>query len=216
MLYLSRLILNPRSRQVQAELRAPYEMHRTLAKAFGEGEEAQTAARCLFRVEESPQGALTVLVQSRTEPLWERMTTPTDYLQEPPQTKPFTPRFRAGQPFAFRLRANPTKRLPHPDANEPAAGRRTGNRVGLYTDEERLTWLSRKASESGFTLCSVTQTSEVSPDCQAKGRRAVFSAARFEGVLRVTDPTLLSESLSKGIGAGKGFGFGLLSLAPIK
>ena len=33
-MYLSRLILNPRSRQVRNELADPYEMHRTVCKAF--------------------------------------------------------------------------------------------------------------------------------------------------------------------------------------
>jgi len=36
MIHLSLLILNPRSRQIQAELRDPYQMHRTISRAFGE------------------------------------------------------------------------------------------------------------------------------------------------------------------------------------
>ncbi len=211
MLYLSRLTLDPRSRQAQSELRDPYEMHRTLSKAFGEGDEAQALARCLFRMEESPRGELTVLVQSRSEPAWDRLTASPGYLREPPQVKPFAPALRAGQTLAFRLRANPTRRQ-----SAKPEGRRMGNRVGLYTDEARLAWLSRKASESGFGLCSVTQTGEDAPECRAKSRRAVFSAVRFEGVLRVTDPERLSSALAGGVGAGKGFGFGLLSLAPLK
>ncbi len=211
MLYLSRLTLNPRSRQVQSELRDPYEMHRTLSKAFGEGEDAQAAARYLFRVEESPHGALCLLVQSRTAPAWDRLSAPPDYFQEPPQVKPFAPTLRAGQTLAFRLRANPTKR-----EATPADSRRQGSRVGLYTDDARLAWLARKASESGFALCSVTQAGDSPPECQAKNHRAVFSAVRFEGILRVTDPERLLCALAGGIGAAKGFGFGLLSLAPVK
>jgi len=211
MLYLSRLALNPRARQVQSELRDPYEMHRTLSKAFGEGEDAQAAARCLFRVEESPHGLLSLLVQSRTAPAWDRLSAPIDYFQEPPQVKPFAPTLRAGQPLAFRLRANPTKR-----EATPLGSPKQGRRVGLYTDDARLAWLARKASESGFALCSVTQASESPPECQAKAHRAVFSAVRFEGVLRVTDPERLLSVLEGGVGAGKGFGFGLLSLAPVK
>lgn len=208
MLYLSRLTLNPRSRQAQSELRDPYEMHRTLSKAFGEGDDAQAAARYLFRVDESPQGALTILVQSRTQPAWDRLTAPPDYLREPPQVKPCAPDLRAGQTLAFRLRANPTKREAAPPGEE-----RQGNRVGLYTEEARLVWLTRKAEAGGFRLCSVTQSSEDPPHCQAKRQQAVFSAVRFEGVLQVLDPAVLQETLAAGIGAGKGFGFGLLSLA---
>ena len=208
MLYLSRLTLNPRSRQVQAELRDPYEMHRTLSKAFGEGQDTQAAARCLFRVEESPLAGLIVLVQSRTVPLWERLTPSHDYLREPPQTKPFALALHAGQTLAFRLRANPTKR----QAAKPE-GRRQGDRVGLYTDEERLAWLSRQGVAHGFALETVIVTGDSPTLCQAKGNRAVFSAVRFQGMIRVTEPPAVLAAMAGGIGAGKGFGFGLLSLA---
>lgn len=210
MLSLSLLTLNPRSRRVQAEINDPYQMHRTLAKAFGDEADSQQAARCLFRVEETPHG-WRVLVQSRTPPVWELQTVAPDYHLAPPQQKTFAPLVSLGQTYAFRLRANPTRR--HSAKPEDS---RLGNRVGLYREEERLDWLTRKAAAHGFALCSVAQTSEARSECRAKDRRAVFSAVRFDGVLRVTDPALLMEALSGGIGAGKGFGFGLLSLSPLK
>jgi len=203
MLYLSQLTLSPRSRQVQAEMRDPYEMHRTLAKAFGEGEEAQVAARCLFRVEEDRQGILRLLVQSQQPPAWEYLTALPGYLLAAPQVKPFAPSLRKGQALAFRLRANPTVR-------------RDGKRLGLYGEEERLAWLRRKGAENGFSVERVTISSEHSSKCQAKSHKAVFSAVLFEGILRINDPELLLVALTNGIGAGKGFGFGLLSLAPVK
>lgn len=204
MLYLSQLTLNPRSRQVQAELHDPYEMHRTLAKAFGESVERQSAARCLFRVEEGAGGvSLRLLVQSQLPPSWQDLTIPPDYLRETPQVKSFTPALTTGQLLSFRLRANPTVR-------------RDGKRLGLYLPEERLAWLSRKASENGFALLTATEISDRAPECQAKGHKAVFSAAQFEGVLRVTDSEAFHSALSGGIGAGKGFGFGLLCLSRVK
>jgi CRISPR system Cascade subunit CasE len=41
----------------------------------------------------------------------------------------------------------------------------------------------------------------------------VHQAVTFDGLLRVTDPEALLAALAGGIGSGKGFGFGLLSLA---
>ena len=41
-----------------------------------------------------------------------------------------------------------------------------------------------------------------------------FFAMRFDGLLGVTDPVQFLEALRAGIGSAKGFGFGLLSLAP--
>ncbi len=40
-----------------------------------------------------------------------------------------------------------------------------------------------------------------------------FGAATFEGVLEVTDAEKFRESLKQGIGTGKAYGFGLLSVA---
>ncbi|MEW6230411.1 MAG: type I-E CRISPR-associated protein Cas6/Cse3/CasE, partial [Bacillota bacterium] len=39
-------------------------------------------------------------------------------------------------------------------------------------------------------------------------------SVRYDGVLRVKDPTLFKKALFGGIGPGKAFGFGLLSVAP--
>ena len=45
-------------------------------------------------------------------------------------------------------------------------------------------------------------------------RSVTFRQATFDGVLRVDDPTLLRDSLVSGIGRAKGYGCGLLTLAP--
>jgi CRISPR system Cascade subunit CasE len=42
---------------------------------------------------------------------------------------------------------------------------------------------------------------------------ASFSAARFDGLLQVNDAKRFLETLTAGIGSGKAFGFGLLSVA---
>jgi len=38
-------------------------------------------------------------------------------------------------------------------------------------------------------------------------------AVQFDGLLQVTDPKRLSETVRQGVGSGKAMGFGLLSLA---
>ncbi|MEU7482087.1 type I-E CRISPR-associated protein Cas6/Cse3/CasE [Lentzea sp. NPDC042327] len=43
-----------------------------------------------------------------------------------------------------------------------------------------------------------------------------LSAASFEGRLEITDPDALRHSLTHGIGHGKAYGCGLLTLAPVK
>ncbi len=75
-MYLSRLTLNPLNAQVRAELARPYEMHRTLLRAFpkgvvGIGRDEDNAAGVLFRVDEKPrENLIAMLVQSKIAPDW--------------------------------------------------------------------------------------------------------------------------------------------------
>lgn len=45
--------------------------------------------------------------------------------------------------------------------------------------------------------------------------RVTLTSAAYEGRLTVSDPNLLRKSLTHGIGRGKGYGCGLLTLAPV-
>lgn len=149
-MYLSRLMLNPRSRRVQSEVRDPYQMHKTLAHGFpGLQKEQFEAARVLFRVEED-KGFWRVLVQSKIAPDWSTLEQIENYLQQPPDSKSWMPQLEIGQRLKFRLLVNPTYRA---SSTGPVRGAK-GNapRIGLYREAERLDWLRRQAEERGFTV----------------------------------------------------------------
>ncbi len=216
MIYLSCLRLNLRSPRVRAELRDPYEMHRTLAKAFvpdgASGDSARAslaAARVLFRAEDAAVVAAgvqdpsaVVLVQSRVQPDWVQITVDSGYFVQRPECKALDLKFRPGQRLAFRLRANPTVK-------------REGKRYGLYGEDEQISWLGRKAVAGGFALeRAVPTVADRTLRTGPAGHAAEFLAVRYDGVLRVTDPSRFAQQIEAGIGCGKGFGFGLLSVAP--
>lgn len=222
-MYLSRLILNPRNRRVQSELARPYEMHKSLMRAFPSGL-AEGEERMLFRVDEIARyQAPAVLVQSLLLPDWSWLAddeAARGYLlpvSEPnPALKAFNLTVAVGQVLGFRLRANPTVK------KEDEKGRPV--RRGLLTEEKQTQWLVRKGDSGGFRVITVniaregkvggsihrarTQTSEKAT------HDLTLLAVRFDGVLQVIDPDQLLATLRQGIGSGKGFGFGLLSLAP--
>lgn len=222
MMYLSRLFLNPRSRQVQHELADPYEMHRTICRAFpGEIFKDNQPSGILFRIDVHPNtGVPTLLVQSHNMPNWLYLSdSRKDYLLGEaslpasagnPAVKQVDLQLRAGQVLAFRLRANPTKRL-----------KEGAKRIGLVREEDQLTWLGRKIEIAGGTLVSahVTGKANLRGKLFAEKndeRRMQFVSAQFDGTLQVKDPALLVKSIGAGIGSAKGFGFGLLSLAPVR
>ena len=203
-LYLSRLLLNPTSRQVQCELRDPYQMHRTLCKAFGDRPGELDTARCLFRVEGGRDGAVPVLVQSLLAPAWDCLTVSPGYLIAPPEEpKHFSPSFVAGQRLAFRLRANPTIK-------------RDGKRFGITKEEDQYAWLQRKGETAGFQPSSVDVRRLGPTDFRVGNTHdARFFGVTFNGLLLVTEPERLLTALASGIGSAKAFGFGLLSLARV-
>lgn len=241
MIFLSRLQLDPLSRRVQSELARSYEMHRTLCHAFPDlSKDEWTAARVLFRVDDDG-GRLRLLVQSKREPDWYAFShrlQDARYLLAPAQVKEWQPQFRAGQTLRFRLLANPTFR---PKAEDG----RDGERRGLYREHERLDWLMRQSARCGFALPQARTVLRRNgepvifrgrrhdeleldlPTCQvidlndgrrfpSPARKIQFSAARFDGVLEVTNPVTFQQAIENGVGAAKGFGFGLLSVASIE
>jgi CRISPR system Cascade subunit CasE len=205
MTHLTQLKLNPRCRRVREDLADPYELHRTLLRAFPDAK-AGGPGRVLYRVE-PPRGEsrFVVLVQSSVAPDWSRLEVPNDYLVGPPATKAFDPSFATGQRLSFRLRANPTVK-------------RDCKRRPLFDEGEQRAWLDRKGAVAGFRVVRA----EVSPEGPSCGRKLLggdtltltLHAVRFDGLLTVTDPERLRQALRAGIGSAKGLGFGLLSVAP--
>lgn len=220
-MYLSQLILNPRSRQVRSEVSQPYEMHRTLLHAFPAKDQGGPG-RVLFRLEPPTapdQAGLTLLVQSDQAPDWAYLADLSGYLLPGPQPNPackaFDPIFTPGQRLAFRLRANPTKRLMWDD---PEHRLKKGQRLGLYTEEAQRDWLARKAEQGGFAILGVQAQPEdtvggVIHRQDGKNHDLNLLAVRFDGLLQVVEPTKFLDAVRQGIGSGKGLGFGLLSLA---
>lgn len=207
--FLSRLLLDARARRVRSEIASSYEMHRTLARAFVAGaatpsdEAAMLAdARVLFRVDGIVDARhVVVLVQSRRSPVWEDLSSFPGYFAARPQVRTLELRLPEGVRLAFRLRANPTVK-------------RDGKRRGLYREEEQRAWLARKGDQHGFRIERAAATCESrAARSQRHGDLAEHLAVRFDGVLVVEDGVRLAAAVAGGVGAAKGFGFGLLSLA---
>jgi CRISPR system Cascade subunit CasE len=240
-MYLSRLILNPRSRTVQRDLADCHELHRSVMSGFPDvlaTGDARARLGVLYRADvDSRKGGISLLVQSEEMPDWSRL--PGDYLltggryRENPACKPIDAayeRIERGNTFAFRLRANPTKRISTAaTAEQPRGG---SKRVDLRSEHDQLAWLARKGEQGGFELLTVkanphapeVPNARVLPvgrttgyrerGTRERGQRMTFGSVLFEGLLRVTDVEQFRATLAGGIGSGKAYGFGLLTIAP--
>lgn len=216
-MFLSRLLLNPRSRRVQRETADPYQLHRTIMAAFTD---PRAASGVLHRLDiHSRTGQMTLLVQSQTAPDWVPLAA-TDYLLpadplsdlDNPAVKTISLPLSTGQVMNFRLRANPTVKLVRRDET---GQRLNGNRVPLVHEDQQVAWLATKAGQSGFRVLHATITAHSKERGLKKGQPPLtLYTVQFDGRLQITDVAAFEEALARGIGPARAFGCGLLSLAP--
>jgi CRISPR system Cascade subunit CasE len=227
-MFLSKLILNTRDRAARRDLADCHDLHRTIMSAFpqADGAAARDEFGVLFRVETGRGGKVVLLVQSRVEPDWSRL--PGGYLLEAdgnPACKPVSNHYTGlatGQRLLFRLLANPTKRVSAKNTEEDARWR--GKRIDLRREEDQMAWLRRRGEAAGFRLLAARVNRDV-PNVQAapgpktfgwrEKNRLSFGSALFNGELEITDAAAFRQALSDGVGSGKAYGFGLLSIAPV-
>jgi CRISPR system Cascade subunit CasE len=211
-MYLSRLTLNA-SRIAFNWLNNPYRIHQRLKMACDQD------PRLLFRVEEN-DGVTRILVQSQVQPNWQLAFSDFEVLVRQPESKQFSVQLQAGRCYRFRLLANPTaKKTILKEGNE-----KRKLRVGLMKETEQRAWLERKFKIAGAEVVSciiAPRGSQRSHKGSQRGEAAkpqgeqTHLAVLFEGDVRVIEPDVFEEALKNGIGSGKGYGFGLLSLASI-
>ncbi len=232
-MYLSKLTLNPRDRDTRRALGDCHLLHTTLMRAFptlpGEPN-PRAAVGLLYRVEPSREARVCILAQSVTQPDWSRL--PVWCTED--ETKPVVAlydRIAAGQTLTFRLRANPTKQT----GDRPEGGGHLINphREALTDPAKQIEWLVRAGGRGGFepvfvhvarravdgTVIGTVDVPDVrivpEPDVRGNGHRTLGSV-RFEGRLTVRDAALFRRTLADGVGRGKAYGFGLLSIAPAR
>jgi len=235
-MHLSKLILNPRSKQARADLASPYQLHATLCWAFRKaerptvgytsseqsvtgGERRRTVEPFLWRLEQgkAPQ----VLVQSGSQPDWNTLIQrfPDYFAQEPEAKLVPLEHLCVGQALRFRLRCNPTVTTLAKDGS----GKK--KRYGLYKLEDLLGeekegvwypgWLERQAEKSGFGLKSFTVVRSEKMNVYKHDRQTkiTLQSVLYEGHLKITDLETFKHTLRDGLGHAKALGFGLLSIA---
>jgi CRISPR system Cascade subunit CasE len=169
----------------------------------------------LFRIDPQTSGRAVILVQSAVVPDWDYAFHNADYLlAAPPQVKPLALDLTHGQRCQFRILANPTRKIN--TKSGPDGRRNNGQRVPVR-DDQLFDWLASRSERAGFSVQHDSidiQPGYVYMNKTRGGSGQRLRSARYEGVLEITNTANLSETLVGGIGPGKAFGFGLLSLAP--
>lgn len=119
-------------------------------------------------------------------------------------------RVEPGSSWQFRLTANPTK-----CCKDPKAPAERGTVAAHCSTKYQKQWLLDRAAKHGFALREEEFTvTRVQWQHFAKhGTRPVtLLAVTYEGILRVTDPEQFRALLCQGMGRGKAYGLGLMTV----
>lgn len=227
-MYISRMPINTARPGAARLVGSPYRMHAAVERAFPpQTEHAEDdEGRILWRLDTSAynRSALYLYIVSPEKPDLSHIVEQAGWPENPGcETKDYTlllDRVQAGQVWSFRLKANTVRKALVDKGATPRDGV-VGSLQGDVTPEQKVEWLARRCDANGFSLASTSDGRHAVMVSQSRkeqfsrgSSKVTLSTAVFDGVLQVEDADLFRHALCSGIGRAKGFGCGLLTIAP--
>ncbi|MEU8501554.1 type I-E CRISPR-associated protein Cas6/Cse3/CasE [Streptomyces lavendulae] len=214
--YLTRIVPDPRSPQARRDTRTAVDLHRRLMSLFPDNAGPDPRARfgVLHRTEDTPTGPH-LLIQSNHQPDLTKL--PTTYGTA--TTKPLDTlldALRPGLTIRYRCVASPVRK---PGATTRAAYKLPA--VVALTGSAADEWWLRQADSAGLKITNLhaqpLDTAHGTRNPHSGDRQRIHHArTRFDGTATVLDPQQLRTKILEGIGRGKSYGCGLLSIAPAR
>ncbi|MFC4906872.1 type I-E CRISPR-associated protein Cas6/Cse3/CasE [Actinomadura gamaensis] len=224
-MYLTRAFLNPRRAGAIHLLGSPQRMHAAVMAGFPPI--LSPDDRVLWRADTESTHRLSLYIVSAHRPDlthlveqagWPRSDVPSWATKS---YEPLLQQLKTGQRYAFRLTANPTYVI--------ARRGQRGIRRPHVTVEQQTGWLLEQSSRAGFVILP-SPTAHPLPSEQAYNLRVVdrhrikftrgqgtkqvtLHRVTFQGLLEITDETVLRATLVRGIGRARAYGCGLLTVA---
>lgn len=135
---------------------------------------------------------------------------PTPTFAKEPKYDVLLDRIKNGSKWQFRLKANPV-------VYKKIAQSKRGKPVAHITTAYQEEWLEKQAAKHGFVLEEdqwLVTESKWYRFRKGDSRQYVrILAVTYEGILTVTDAECFQLSLMQGIGRGKAYGLGMLTVA---
>lgn len=201
-MFLSRITLNMERYETMGALQETERIHAMIAACFSQNEKK------LWRID-SLKGKSWLLVLSENPPISDTISKQIGFPGETWETKDYAPlmeRIKEKTTWHFRLTANPTQSI-------PVQGKR-GKVKAISVVPKQREWLQRQGNKHGF-LVQQDQFDVVANEWKHfkhKQEEITLLSTTFEGYLTVTDPRLFCETMTQGIGRGKAYGMGLLTV----
>ncbi len=204
-MYLTQLHLDISKRQTLAALTAPCKLHGAVESAF-----SGPRQRNLWRIDVRA-GQYYLLLLSGEKPELSQAAAQFGVPGESWQSRDYgtlLDRVQNGSRWRFRLCANPTYSVPGEHGQR-------GRVCAHSTPENQIKWLVKQSEKHGFSLkpdeFAVTQ-SKWYRFKKGGSKNVSFLAVTYDGILTVENEELFKAALCSGIGSGKAYGAGLMTL----
>ena len=223
-MYLTQMPLNPQRRSTRDMVSSPQRVHASVLAGFLPG--VAERGRILWRLDADGPHSLNLFVVSSEVPSFDALAEQAGWSSNPvwrtADYDAFLAGLASGQRWVFRLVANPVRAI-----REPGGTSGRGHRVPLAKETDQREWLLSRAAGWGFVVAPgasgeenliVSNSRRIRFERHTGGisRTVTVQSAQYDGVLEVQDAQALRRSLVAGIGGAKGYGCGLLTLAPLK
>ena len=204
-MYLSRVQLAMDNRNTMLALADSNHFHGALESCF-----SYTESRKLWRID-NVNGTMYLLVLSQEEPNLSPFCKQFSPSQDSWETKDYTPlleNLKADTIWRFRLTSNPT--ISHRTDKD-----KRGKVLAHITTEYQRKWLIERSEKNGFQLFendfNVTGN-KWQRFIKKDGRYVTFLSVTYEGLLNIKDVDLFRKVLTEGLGRGKAYGMGLMTV----
>ncbi len=207
-MYLTRMELDTRKRNTMKALFSPNLLHGAIEAAFS-GERL----RKLWRIDHLGSHCY-ILILSERKPQMEHAAeqfgiSNTEKMWETKEYSKLLERIKDGTIWHFRLTANPTKSC----KNEYGVRGTVHAHITPYYQKK---WLLDRCEKNGFAIKEdeviVTQSQWQRFYKGAERRKVTILSVTYEGTLIVTDTERFQKALVNGIGRGKAYGMGMLTV----
>lgn len=227
-MYLSRISIDAKKPDALRLVSSPYRIHAAVERSFAQaGRKPTHDGRVLWRLDvpAGGRGGACLYVVSPEEPTLSDVSRQLGWQEgdhwEARDYDPLLNRLRSGQTWAFRLKANPARKV-LVDKGHEANSRVMGTIQGHVTEQQQIDWLLVRSETHGFRIMGersgapmVRVSHRDKSSFLRAGDTVTLVTAVFDGVLEVTDDKVFREALCRGIGRAKGFGCGLMTVAPV-
>lgn len=228
-MYISRVELAVHRIDAMRLVSSPYRLHAAVAASMPvQNESSSETGRVLWRIDKAPrEDALWLYIVSPHRPDLASIAAQTGALGScswaAKDYDSVLQRLQKGQVWQFRLKANPVRKV-YVDRGRVGHHPKTdvvGTIQGHVTEVQQRNWLLERAEHNGFVVCRDDEGNERMRVSQRRreefkrGKQKVtLATAQYDGLLEVVDADVFKRTLMCGLGRGKGFGCGLMTIAP--